>query len=791
MGRENELYMTKKNNAAKVKNSSGGTFRDEPLSPRLLEKVMREVHKPLRLDDFLRILSLPRREKKRLESLLYDLADSGRVFRLGGGSYTLASALKNVTGVLAVQRSGVGFVKVDPPAKAEIFISHPHLGQAWHGDRVEVAVFPGRHGKNQDGRILRVLERAVKELPARVVRSLKDGTVLCEPMDARVPAVFLTSIAAMDAVPGKNSLLRIRPLEFKGPELWTAEALAVLGDESDIGVQEELVKAAHAIPRAFPPDAEREAAAFSRDPDEKSLSGREDLSRLPFVTIDGVTARDFDDAIYVKKTGQGYTLYVAIADVAHYVRPGSALDREAFSRGNSYYFPRSVEPMLPEALSNGLCSLNPGVPRLVMVAEMYFSAKGVPSKEKFYPARIVSAARLTYDQVRDGMIDNRKEARDSLGASVPMLEQALALAHILADARKERGSLDFELPEPECVFDGAGELVSLVPRQNHFAHKLIEVFMVAANEAVARFLTAREIPLLYRAHPAPDADKLRNLFLVLSSIGLLPPSMAANSRKAAAPAPSLRQIQALLNSAKGTPHEYIVSRVALRSMMQAGYVQDLEGHYGLASECYCHFTSPIRRYADLIVHRSLKAALDTPDKTRLPGRKALQGIADHINAAERVAMDAEREIYRRMGVIFMSRHVGEEYEGVISGLTEFGIFVELEATMTEGMIRLTEMSDDYYIHYPERHELRGERTGRTFRLGQPVAVTVTDVSMPRLEINLAFVRVPGVGDRRPEQGKKRSASGRISALAGKTASGKKSAPANGKKSGKKIAKKDR
>ena len=733
----------KKNSETKSKSSSGAGFRNETLSPGLLERLLREVHKPLKLDDFLRVLNLPRREKKNLEAYLHELMEAGRAFRLGGGGYTLSSALKRITGILTMQRSGVGFVKADPPARGEVFIGRSHLGNAWHGDRVAVAVFPGRHGKNQDGCVIEVLERTVRELPVRVVRDLRDGTVLCEAMDARIPAMFLTDVSSLEKPLARNAVLRVRVGEVKGPELWTAMVLSILGDENDESVQEELTKASHAIPRAFPPNVLKEAAAFPRDPDADSFVDRKDLSRLPFVTIDGETARDFDDAIYVEQRAKGFILYVAIADVAHYVRPGSALDAEALERGNSYYFPRSVEPMLPEALSNGLCSLNPDVPRLVMVAEIGFSAKGVPSKEVFYPARIVSSARLTYDQVRDGLILGEEKARKTLGSNLSMLEQALALAHILADARKERGSLDFDLPEAECVFDADGCLVNLVPRENHFAHKLIEEFMVAANEAVARFLSDRDVPLLYRVHPAPDPDKLHNLHLVLSAQGLLPQSL--QSRRDSPP-PSPRKLQGILSSVKDTPHEYLVSRVALRAMMQAGYTQDLEGHFGLASDCYCHFTSPIRRYADLIVHRSLKSALDSPDKARLPGRKALASIADHINATERTAMNAEREIYRRMGALFMSGHVGDVYDGVISGLTEFGIFVEIGTTMTEGMVRLMDIGDDYYIYYPDRHELRGERTGKTYRLGQTVSVTVTDVSMARLEINLAFTRKAGRGE---------------------------------------------
>ena len=735
--------MSKKISSKKNGKESSASYRDEPLTPELLSRLLKEVHKPLKMDDFLRILALPRRRKKDLESILHGLVDSGRAVRLGGGGYTLSSALKKVTGTLSVQRSGVGFVKLDAPGKGEAFISEYHMGEAWHGDRVEVALFPDKRGKNRDGRVTAVLERAVKELVVRAVKNLKDGSTLCEPTDARIRAMFVVDSSGFENKPARDSLLRVKVGEAKGRELWEASVIAVLGNEEDASVQEELVKANHAIPRVFPPAALKEAASLPKEPGAESLEHRRDLSKLPFVTIDGATAKDFDDAVYVEKTKTGYTLFVAIADVAHYVRPGSVLDEEAYLRGNSYYFPRSVEPMLPEAISNGLCSLNPHVPRLVMVAEIGFSAKGVPVRESFYAGRIASNARLTYDQVRDGLILGEAEARKSLENNLPMLEKALELAHVLADARRARGSLDFEIPEPECVFDEEGRIIALKPRVHHFAHKLIEEFMVAANEAVARFLTERDVPLLYRAHPAPDPDKLENLFLVLSMTGLLPPSMQMRKRNGSSrdQGPTPAQLQSLLDSAKGTPHEYIVSRVALRAMMQAGYTPELEGHFGLASDCYCHFTSPIRRYADLIVHRSLKHALNEPDKARLPGRKALKDIADHINSTERTAMEAEREIYKRMSVSLMAEHVGEEFTGVISGLTEFGIFVEIDDMMAEGMVRLVDINDDYYIYYPDRHELRGERTGNTFKLGQKVEVGVRDVSTARLEINLVFTRV--------------------------------------------------
>ncbi len=709
-------------------------------------EALKRVHKPLRLDDFLRVFALPRRQKKSLEAELAALLDSGELLRLAGGAYCLASGLKEVTGTLHMQRAGIGFVLADPPQQGEIFISPQHLADAWHGDRVAVTLFPGRRGKNRDGRIARVIERARKELAARVVRRMADGGFLTESTDAHVSALFLTDCSKLPAPPGRDALLRIRPGERKGPDLWQAEALALLGDEESPQVQEELVKAEHAIPRSFPADVLAAAANLPAEPAKADMEGRKDLTHIPFVTIDGAEAKDFDDAVHVEKKGRAFLLRVAIADVAHYVAPRSALDTEALSRGNSYYFPRSVEPMLPEALSNGLCSLNPHVPRLVMVAEMTFDANGNPGKEEFYAAVIRSAARLTYDGVRDALEDRGDGVPQAL---LPMLKLAHELARILAATRRERGSLDFELPEPRCVFGKDGSITAIVPRDNHFIHKLIEVFMVAANEAVARFLTRAGRPLLYRAHPAPDPDKLKNLFTLLAISGLAAAKPGEDGVRVQLENPSPKALQAILDGVKGSPSEYLISRVALRTMMQAGYTQDLEGHFGLASDCYCHFTSPIRRYADLVVHRSLKAALNLPDAAPLPGRKTLQGIADHINATERTAMDAEREMFRRLSTLYMKDKVGEEFDGIISGVTDFGIFVELTGVMAEGMVRLMTLADDYYVYYPERFELRGERGGRAFRLGQSLRVRVTDVNLTRQEINLEITGADAPRSARP------------------------------------------
>jgi len=401
--------------------------------------------------------------------------------------------------------------------------------------------------------------------------------------------------------------------------------------------------------------------------------------------------------------------------------------------------------MFPEALSNGLCSLNPHVPRLAMVVETVFSAQGVPGESSFYPAVIESKHRLTYSQVNRALFLDDQNERKAIAPALPMLTLAEKLARAIHERRLERGSLDFDLPEPEIILDPEGQAVDIRPRVRHFGHQIIEEFMVAANEAVARFLTAAGRPLPYRVHPEPDPDKLETLFNILARAGL------ALSPKAK---PTPKTLQDILKSAQGTDMEFLASRLMLRAMMQAKYSTVNLGHYGLASECYCHFTSPIRRYADLMVHRGLKAALDAaPPPLKI---KKMQTVCDHISAQERVAMEAEREIVKRMTVLFLQGKEGQRFEGVVSSLADFGFWVEMTGVMAEGMVRLSTLGDDYYAFFPERQELIGQRTGRRFRLGQHVRVELTDVHLGRLEVNLKLVG-DGTGETAPVRRTRKSA----------------------------------
>ncbi|MGM0645719.1 MAG: ribonuclease R, partial [Thermodesulfobacteriota bacterium] len=552
--------------------------------------------------------------------------------------------------------------------------------------------------------------------------------VVARPTSTRHNFSLMVDTTGLTEKPAPRDILLAAPGEKIEPHLWAGEALQYLGAEDQAHVQEDVVKAAHAVPSAFPERALHEAEQLPEAPDPEEIDHRTDLRHLPFVTIDGVTAKDFDDAIHVAATATGYTLHVAIADVSHYVHPGSALDKEAQQRGNSYYFPQSVEPMLPEKLSNGLCSLNPNVDRLVLVAEMDFTSQGKRTGARFYTAVLKSAFRLTYEQVKKGVLDGDPSIAQDFNSVLPMLENAEALARSLLAMRQQRGTLNFDLPEPEIHFNLQDEAVDIRPRVRHFGHQIIEECMIAANEAVAEFLRDREEPCLYRVHPAPDSDKLETLFRLLAQTDL-----AEDLPQETGP----KELQELLTRVEGGKLEFLVNRLLLRTMMQAYYSPKNEGHFGLASECYCHFTSPIRRYADLVVHRYLKRTLagDAAGKTNI---KRLTKVADHISQQERRAMEAEREILKRLTILFLRDHVGRAFTGVVSSLADFGFWVELEEVMAEGMVRLSSLNDDYYVFWPEKQQIIGERTGQVFRLGQEVQVTLTDVSLDRLEVNLAL-----------------------------------------------------
>lgn len=720
-----------------------------PTDHKTLLKLMREAKRPLAPDDLLPVLGLHRRKRGEVDDMLKDLVVEGKLIQLGR-AYAPIERVNLITGKVQIQRSGVAFLIPDDPRRKDVFLGQDTAG-AWHGDRVAVAITRESSTRNHEGRVVRIVERGRSVLPVRVMRSAGQDSLLCKPTDPRLDFAILAEGVDPGLGLQKGDIALAAPAEQVDAALWAGKILSRLGPESEAQVQEALVKANHNIPSGFADDVLAEAAGLPPVPAESDYLGpkarREDLRGLPFVTIDGKTARDFDDAIYVERKGSGYVLWVAIADVAHYVPLGSALDLEAYERGNSYYFPSSVEPMFPQALSNGLCSLNPGVPRLSMAVRLEVNARGERGETSAMNAVINSHARLTYSRARDVCVDKVPEARDGLraevdakipgagGAVVDMLDTAEELARKMRKLRIARGSLDFDLPEGEVQFDENGQPTSVIPKVRHFAHQLIEEFMIAANEAVSEFLQAHALPCLYRVHAAPDREKLETLYNLLARLdGEAAPKRARTDRFSEEDF-TPEALGRLLAAVAGTEREFLVHRLVLRSMKQARYQPENEGHYGLASESYAHFTSPIRRYSDLIVHRLLKRALGD-SSLPVPGFKKLAEMGQHLSARERVSQEAERECQKRYVCLVLRGQEGREFTGVVAGLMDYGFWVDLPEVMAEGFIRLSTMLDDYYGYIKEREMLVGSRTGRVIRAGQAVRVKLIGAHLDRLEIDL-------------------------------------------------------
>lgn len=705
--------------------------------------ILAKQNRPLRLDAMLKVLGLRKRARTEMENILNSLASENRLARLPGGAWAVPGILKEVTGIFRSLPSGAGIVRPDianGDKGKDIFIPPAHTGGAWPGDKVRVLLFPG----GGEGKICEIIERKDKNIAAVVIKN-KKGMLFCHPANAEMPVNF--SVRANNGQNGEiktGDVVELHPEKQIASDLWAASLVKVYGDEATELAQECIVKLKHGVPSKFPPLALEQTSALPDEPDEKDVKEREDLRDLPFVTIDGADARDFDDAIQVQKRHDGWLLRVAIADVSHYVVPdgrSGSLDREACSRGNSWYFPRSVEPMLPQALSNGLCSLRPGCDRLAVLAEIPYSRDGEPGQPRFNLIIMRSAARLTYDEageffnvLKEGKTDCEYITHIKDNSITTMLADAFDLYQKISARREQRGSLDFDLPEPSYKFDDAGHLlrIGIAPRND--AHMLIEDFMIAANEAVARHLEKTGLPFLYRGHPAPEQIKLAALYENLKSAGLekLPANLFVNGQ------PNPHALKEILDIAKNHPQEFAVNRMCLRSMQQARYMPENVGHFGLASACYCHFTSPIRRYADLLTHRALKKSLGFVET--LPDKEKLWQIGEELNNRERTAMECEREMSRRLGCLLLEKHIGEDIGGVISGVTNFGLFVEFDGMPVEGLIRIADLGDDWFELDERAQRLKGLRSGVSLRLGQAVEARIAGVDLEKMEIRLELTK---------------------------------------------------
>ena len=680
--------------------------------------------------DVMRHFGVGKGDRLRLKTLVDELVDQGHLVKFKGNRYGKASEAGLITGKLSTHRDGYGFVSPDRGGE-DIFIPARYLRENMHGDYVEVRLITsGRPGK-REGRIVTTLERAYTRVVGRFEKTKTVNRVL--PDEQRITRdVYIPPGAGGKAESGQVVVAEITvyPTSDRPAE---GRIVEVLGWPDDPGVEAETVIRKFDLPHTFPDTVLAAARKVPQAVADDLVREREDLRSYPTVTIDGETARDFDDAVSVRKEKGGrFRLWVSIADVSHYVPPASILDAEAYQRGTSVYFPDRCVPMLPEELSNGICSLNPGVERLTVTAEIVFDSSGNPVQSTFYPSVIKSSARLTYTAVKRILADNDPELLTTYARLVPDLRLMEELAARLRERREKRGSIDFDLPEPEIILDLQGETAAIIRSERNVAHRIIEEFMLAANEAVARFLAEHEVPSLYRVHETPDLAKLNDFSEFIRSFGY--------EFRIDEDVVEPREFQRLLVEAQGKPEEKMINEMLLRSLKQARYAAENLGHFGLAAPCYTHFTSPIRRYPDLVVHRILKGTLSGKNTERDRERLAetLPEIAVHTSMRERVAMEAEREIVLLKKIQFMRNRVGEEFDGFITGVTPYGFFVELAEFFVEGMVPVATLPNDFYQYLEKQHSLLAERSGAVFRLGDRVRVRLVRVSTERKQIDFVL-----------------------------------------------------
>jgi len=692
---------------------------------------------PLPFRELMGALGVSKGERRRLAALVEELVERGDLVKLKGNRYALVRRMAVVSGRISLHRDGYGFLAPDDGGE-DLYIPARFLRGSMPGDRVEAAALPPRHDGKREGRIVRTLERGTRTVVG-ACRVQRQGGLLVTPPDRPGGDVYIPANAGNAARDGDVVVVEITeyPTERHGAQGRVTE---VLGRPGDPEVDLLAIIRRHGLFDTFPPDVLAEARSVARGITADDVRDRVDLRGLATVTIDGETARDFDDAVAVAREPDGMVrLWVSIADVSHYVKPGSSLDREAYLRGTSVYFPDRSLPMLPEELSNGICSLLPGEERLTLTAELLFGAEGDLLDSRFYPSVIRSAARLTYTQVEQIIVAGDRTLSAVCVSLAPDLMIMKELAPRLTAVRRRRGSIDFDLPEPEIVMNRQGGIEDIVRSKRLLAHRIIEEFMLAANEAVATAITVRKSPALYRIHEPPDPGKISEFLEFIHGFGYRPPEGASGGVLSA-------NLQRLLDEASGRPEERLINETLLRCMKQARYSTEQIGHFGLASACYTHFTSPIRRYPDLVVHRILRAILSGPvtDDQRRRLERELPETAAYTSSRERVAMEAEREIINLMKSRFMLTRLGEEHDGIITGVAPFGFFVELVEFFVEGMVPVSSLRNDYYRYLEKEHLLAGIRTGERFRIGDSVRVRVSRVDTDRRRIE--FVPVASTGE---------------------------------------------
>jgi len=729
---------TKKNTKKKSKTKS---YKHPIPSRNDLLDMLTDVGKPLKAEPIMESYGL---KGQRMRSLLIErlqaMVRAGQILENRRDEYCLTAKLDLVTGKVSGHRDGFGFVIRDDGDPDDIFLSAREMRALFDGDRVAIRIVGDDHRGRSQGELVDVLERGTREVAGQFIKERGIGIVI--PDNAKLShRILIPKDAVANAKHGDMVVAEI--LDFPTHvEQATGRVTTIIGVPGEKGIATEIAIYAHGIPFKWSKGVNEEVQDFGTDVPESGKQGRTELRDVDLITIDGADARDFDDAVYCKKAKDGWRLLVAIADVAHYVSAGSALDKEAIVRSTSVYFPDRVVPMLPEVLSNGLCSLNPKVDRLCMVCDMRVSPSGKVTKAAFFEGVMKSKARLTYSQVGDFLSGESKTSvpKDVQG-SVRDLHD---LYKAFATQRGRRGAIEIDLPQTKFKLNDDGEIdrIEVVPRND--AHRLIEECMIAANVEAAKFLKQHKIPALYRVHPKPDTDRFNDLRLYLISLGLKVPHPDHIEP---------RHFTQLIEQVKDRPDSVAITMAMLRSLTHAAYSPANVGHFGLALESYAHFTSPIRRYPDLLVHRAIRHIVRGGKSGNYDyGQKEMERLGAITSAHEKRAEEATRDVEAWLKCQYMEGHLGEEFDGVITGVTNFGLFVQITELMTDGLVHVTSLANDYYKYDAGSQRLLGERSGHSYSLGAQMRIRVQRVDMETRKIDFR----PVVSDRDEDQGRKRS-----------------------------------
>ena len=704
---------------------------ENPIPSReLILLALEHAGKPLSRVDIAEAFSLQNEDDlEALRRRLRAMERDGQLLFNRSQQYCLVNNKDLIVGRIIGHPDGFGFIRPDDGSD-DLYLSPREMNPLLHNDRAMVRVAGIDKKGRREGAVVEILERNTHQIVGRLYK--EDGFTYVVPDNKNIAqTVLVLKGGAGKAKQGQIVIAEIveQPTKLRQP---IGKIIEVLGDHLAPGMEIEMAIRSHGLPHLWPEELLEEIKSLSEEVPESAKENRVDLRNTPLVTIDGEDARDFDDAVYCKRTPKGWKLLVAIADVSHYVQVNSELDNEAKKRSTSVYFPEQVIPMLPEILSNGLCSLNPDVDRLSMVCELFIDEQGKVIRSRFFDAVMSSHARLTYTEVAQMLVDGDKVLAEKYKPLMPHLRELYALYKVMRVSREQRGAMDFDTQETRIIFGKDRKIEKIVPVVRNDAHKLIEEFMITANSAAARFLNAKKIPKLLRVHEGPSADKLLNLKTFLGELGL---------KFGGGVNPTPLDYMHLVDAVKDRPDAHLIQTVLLRSMSQAVYSPELKGHFGLALDAYAHFTSPIRRYPDLLVHRAIRHCLQGKKaEAFVYGVPEMILLGEHCSANERRADDATRDVVSWLKCEYMMDKTGEEFPGIISAVTSFGFFVELADIFVEGLVHISNLGQDYFHFDPTSHQLKGERTGMNFRLGDSVKIKVARVDLDEKKMDFELVQ---------------------------------------------------